>query len=50
MRGRRRDLARELLADGDVEHILELMRRLEEQPHLVELMEILTYKGKPSTH
>ena len=37
------------VAEGDVEHTLDLLQRLEEQPHVVELMEILTFKGKPAT-
>jgi 2-methylcitrate dehydratase PrpD len=41
-----RDCARELLSEGDVEHTLDLMQRLEELPNLVEVMEILTFKGK----
>lgn len=44
-----RDCARELLAEGDVERTLELLQRLEEQPNPAELMEILTFKGKPAT-
>ena len=40
-----RDCARELLSEGDVEHTLDLMQRLEELPNLVEVMEILTFKG-----
>jgi 2-methylcitrate dehydratase PrpD len=43
-----RDCARELLAEGDVERTLDLLQRLEELPSLAELMEILTYKGKPA--
>ena len=41
-----RDCARELLSDGDVERMLNLMHRLEELPNLAEVMEILTFTGK----
>jgi 2-methylcitrate dehydratase PrpD len=43
------DCARELLAEGDVAHTLDLMHRLEELPNLAEVMEILTFKGKSLT-
>jgi 2-methylcitrate dehydratase PrpD len=44
-----RDCARELLSEGDVEHTLDLMHRLEDLPNLAEVMEILTFKGKNLT-
>jgi 2-methylcitrate dehydratase PrpD len=44
-----RDCARELLSEGDVEHTLHLMHRLEELPNLAEVMEIVTFKGKSLT-
>jgi 2-methylcitrate dehydratase PrpD len=40
-----RDCARELLAEADVEHTLDLVHRLEALPSLAEVMEILTFKG-----
>jgi 2-methylcitrate dehydratase PrpD len=47
--GKYRDCARELLSEGDAEHTLDLLHRLEELPNLVEVMEILTFKGKSLT-
>jgi hypothetical protein len=38
-----------LLSEGDVEHTLNLVQRLEELPNLAEVMEILTFKGKSLT-